>query len=209
MGIEDRRERERLARREAILTGARELFLSKGFNGTTMDEVAQMAELSKGTLYLYFTSKEELYVTVMSEGLKILFDRIEQASALDLPPDQMIRKLGEVYYRYYLDHREYFRILFFLEHGDVSKQLPRELIQENLERGIRCLRLYAGVVQKGIDEGVFSAVDPWKAAVAFWGATNGILFLFEGELNKEIIRMDLDQLIDHTLDLFIEAFRKK
>ena len=140
MGIEDRRERERLARREAILAGARELFLSKGFNGTTMDEVAQMAELSKGTLYLYFTSKEELYVTVMSEGLKILFDRIEQASALDLPPDQMIRKLGEVYYRYYLDHREYFRILFFLEHGDVWEQLPRELIQENLERGIRCLR---------------------------------------------------------------------
>ncbi|UCC66672.1 MAG: TetR/AcrR family transcriptional regulator [Deltaproteobacteria bacterium] len=209
MGIEERRNREKLARREAIIVCARELFLAKGFNATTMDEIAQRAELSKGTLYLYFNSKEELYVTVMSEGLKILFDRIEETFNLDLPPDQVIRKLGEVYYRYYLDHRDYFRILFFLEHGDVSKQLPRELIQANLDKGIRCLQLFAGVVQNGIEEGIFSPVDPRKAALAFWGATNGILFLFEEELNREIIGMDVEQLIYYTLDLFIKGLLKK
>lgn len=209
MGIEERRNREKLARREAIIACARELFLSKGFNATTMDEIAQRAELSKGTLYLYFSSKEELYVTVMSEGLKILFDRIEETFKLDLPPDQVIRKLGEVYYRYYLDHRDYFRILFFLEHGDVSKQLPRELIQENLDKGVRCLQLFAGVVQNGMEEGIFSPVDPRKAALAFWGATNGILFLFEEELNREIIGMDVAQLIYYTLDLFIKGLLKK
>lgn len=209
MGIEERRNREKLARREAIIACARELFLAKGFNATTMDEIAQRAELSKGTLYLYFNSKEELYVTVMSEGLKILFDRIEETFNSDLPPDQVIRKLGEVYYRYYLDHRDYFRILFFLEHGDVSKQLPRELIQENLDKGVRCLQLFAGVVQNGMEEGIFSPVDPRKAALAFWGATNGILFLFEEELNREIIGMDVEQLIYYTLDLFIKGLLKK
>ncbi len=209
MGTEERREREKTARRATIIASAKELFVSKGFNATTMDEIAQGAELSKGTLYLYFASKEELYVTVINEGLKIFFDRIEEVFSLDLPPDQMIRRLGEVYYRYYLDYRDYFRIIFFLEHGYISRQLPRELIQENLDRGIRCLQLFEGIVQKGTEGGVFAPVDPRKAAVALWGATNGILFLFEEELNKEIIGMDVEQLIDYTFDLFIKALRQQ
>ena len=209
MGIEERKEREKQARREAIMASAREFFFAKGFTATTMDEIAHKAELSKGALYLYFASKEELYVSVMSEGLAILFDRIEEAFKLDLPPDQMIRKFGEVRYRYYLDYREYYRIFFFLEHKDVAQQLPRELIQDSLEKGMRNFQRLIEVIQKGIDQGIFAPVDPRKAAVAFLGATNGVLFLFEEELSKEIIGMDVEQLIFYTIDLFIEALKKK
>jgi len=209
MGVEERKEREKQARREAIMAGAQELFFAKGFNATTMDEIAQRAELSKGALYLYFASKEELYVSVMSEGLAILFDRIEEAFKLDLPPDQMIRKFGEVRYRYYLDYREYYRIFFFLEHKDVAQQLPRELIQDSLEKGVRNFQRFIEVIQQGINQGIFAPVDPRKAAVAFLGATNGVLFLFEEELSKEIIGTDVEQLIFYTIDLFIEALKKR
>jgi AcrR family transcriptional regulator len=209
MGVEERKEREKQARREAIMASAQELFFAKGFNATTMDEIAQRAELSKGALYLYFASKEELYVSVMSEGLAILFDRTEEAFKLDLPPDQMIRKFGEVRYRYYLDYREYYRIFFFLEHKDVAQQLPRELIQDSLEKGIRNFQRFIEVIQQRIDQGIFAPVDPRKAAVAFLGATNGVLFLFEEELSKEIIGTDVEQLIYYTIDLFIEALKKR
>jgi len=209
MGVEERKEREKQARRETIMASAQELFFAKGFNATTMDEIAQRAELSKGALYLYFASKEELYVSVMSEGLAILFDRTEEAFKLDLPPDQMIRKFGEVRYRYYLDYREYYRIFFFLEHRDVAQQLPRELIQDSLEKGIRNFQRFIEVIQQGIDQGIFAPVDPRKAAVAFLGATNGVLFLFEEELSKEIIGTDVEQLIFYTIDLFIEALKKR
>jgi AcrR family transcriptional regulator len=208
MGIEERKEREKLARREAIMESAQELFFAKGFNATTMDEIAHRAELSKGTLYLYFASKEELYGSVMSEGLNILFDRLKEALEQDIPPDQKIRKLGEVYYRYYLDYREYSRIFFFLEHRDVSRQIPRELIQESMDKGMRFFQLIVGIIQQGIDEGIFASIDPRKAAVAFWGAVNGTLFLFEEELIKEIIGMDVEQLLYFTLDLFIEGLKK-
>ena len=208
MGIEERKEREKLARREAIMESAQELFFAKGFNATTMDEIAHKAELSKGALYLYFPSKEALYATVLNEGLNILFDQIEEAFQLDLPPDQMLRKLGEVRYRYYLDYREYSRIFFFREHKDVAQQLPRELIQENLEKAMRTLHRFIGVVQKGIDQGIFAPVDPRKSAVAFWGATNGILFLFEDELNRELIGIDVEPLFWYAIDLFIEGLKK-
>jgi AcrR family transcriptional regulator len=210
MGIEERKEREKQARREAIMGSARELFFAKGFNATTMDEIAQKAELSKGALYLYFASKEELYVNVMSEGLSILFERTEEALLLDLPPDQMLRKLGEVHYRYYLDYPEYSRIFFFLEHRNVAQQLPRELIQESMDKGKRFFQLIVGIIQQGIEQGIFAPeTDTRKAAVAFWGATSGVLHLFEEEVNREIIGMNVEQLIYYTLDLFIQALKKR
>jgi len=209
MGVEERKERERQARREAIMASAQDLFFAKGFNSTTMDEIAQRAELSKGALYLYFASKEELYVSVMSEGLAVLFDRMEEAFTQDLPPDQMIRRLGEVRYRYYLDYREYYRVFFFLDHRNVVQQLPRELIQANLERGMRNFQRFIAIIQKGIDQGLFTPVDPRKAAVAFLGAINGVLFLFEEELSKEIVGTDVEQLVFYTIDLFIEGLKKR
>jgi TetR/AcrR family transcriptional regulator len=209
MGIEERKEREKQARREAIRVSAREIFFAKGFNATTMDEIAHKAELSKGALYLYFTNKEELYVSVISEGLDILFERTEEALKLDLPPDQMLRKLGEVNYRYYLDYPEYSRIFFLLEHRNVAKQLPRELIQESMDKGMRYFQLLVGVIQKGIEQEIFAPADPRKAAVAFWGVTSGTLLLFEDELNREIIGMDMEQMIYYTLNLFIEALKKR
>jgi AcrR family transcriptional regulator len=212
MGREERREREKAARQEAIMASARELFFTRGFNATTMDEIAQKTELSKGALYLYFPSKEVLYATVLNEGLKILFDRIEAVFQLDLPPDQMIRQLAEVRYRYYLDYRDYYRIFFFGEHRDIEitrQLLSHKLIQDNLGKGMHSFQRFIGVVQKGIDQGIFAQVDPRKAAVAFWGAINGILFLFEEELNKELIDMDMEELIYYTIDLFIDALKKR
>ena len=212
MGTEERREREKAARQEAIMASAKELFFARGFTATTMEEIAQRAELSKGALYLYFSSKEDLYVTVLHEGLKILFDRIEEVFQLDLPPDQLIRRFGEVRYRYYLDYREYYRIFFFRQHRDVDvarQLLPHKLVQENLEKGMRNFQRFIGIVQQGIDQGTFAAVDPRKAAVAFWGAINGVLLFFEEELSKEIIGIDVEELIYYTIDLFINALKKR
>jgi AcrR family transcriptional regulator len=211
MGTEERRERERSTRCETIVASARELFFAKGFATTTMDEIAQRSELSKGALYLYFPSKEALYATVLNEGVAILFDRIETAFQLSLPPDQMLKKFGEVYYRYYLDYREYSRIFFFREHRDVAKQLPRELMRDNLEKGRRCFQRIIEVIQQGIDNGIFAAIDPRQASIAFWGATNGILFLFEDELNRELIGIDIDvePMFFYTIDLFIGALKKR
>jgi len=194
------------------MASARELFFTKGFTPTTMDEIASKAELSKGALYLYFSSKEDLYVTVLHEGLKILFDRIEAVFQLDLPPDQLIRRFGEVRYRYYLDYREYYRIFFFRQHRDVDvarQLLSHALVQENLDKGMRNFQRFIGVIQKGIDQGIFAPGDPRKAAVAFWGAINGVLFFYEEELSRELIGIDVEESVYYTIDLFINALKKR
>ena len=62
MGIEERRERERGERRDLILQSAVQVYSQEGYHATTMEKVAQQAELSRATLYLYFKTKEELFV---------------------------------------------------------------------------------------------------------------------------------------------------
>ncbi|MDL1898122.1 helix-turn-helix transcriptional regulator, partial [Anaerolineae bacterium CFX7] len=62
-----RRERERDARRQAILAQAKSVFAERGFLNATVEEIAERAELAVGTLYRYFQSKEEIYVSLLFE----------------------------------------------------------------------------------------------------------------------------------------------
>ena len=73
MGIAERKEREKEYRKESILDAAQKVFFEKGLHLSTMDEIAETAELAKGTLYLYYHSKEDLYLAVLLRGLSIRF----------------------------------------------------------------------------------------------------------------------------------------
>jgi TetR/AcrR family transcriptional regulator len=72
MGIAERKERERRQRRNEIIQAAEKVFFSKGFELATMDDIAEQAELSKGTLYLYFNSKEDLHMAVARKSIRLL-----------------------------------------------------------------------------------------------------------------------------------------
>jgi AcrR family transcriptional regulator len=65
-------------RRRQIQDAAKELFILKGFNSTTINEIAEKAELSPATIYLYFKNKRELYFSLNLLTLQCLFDQIEK-----------------------------------------------------------------------------------------------------------------------------------
>src|ERR687893_784666 len=86
MGTTERRERERRQRRSDILTAARKLFFTKGFRDTTIDEIARVTELARGTVYLYFAGKEEIYATVLEEGLDVVYGLITASRSGEASP---------------------------------------------------------------------------------------------------------------------------
>ena len=81
MGIAERKQREKEQRRQHILQVAETIFLEKGINSSTMDEIAAVCELSKGTLYLYFKSKEELFLDICPKQ-KFLLHKIQASKIL-------------------------------------------------------------------------------------------------------------------------------
>ena len=79
MGIAERKEREKQQRKEEIINAAEKVFFSMGLEHATMDDIATEAELSKGTLYLYFKSKEDLHFEVARRAISLLSSHTAQA----------------------------------------------------------------------------------------------------------------------------------
>lgn len=93
MGIAERKEREKQQRREEIVQAAEKVFFSMGLEHATMEDVASEAELSKGTLYLYFRNKEMLHLEVARRAIILLNSFTSKAAA---QVDKAIEKLGQM-----------------------------------------------------------------------------------------------------------------
>ena len=93
MGIAERKEREKQQRREEIIKAAEKVFFAMGLDRATMDDVASEAELSKGTLYLYFKNKERLHVEVARRAIILLNTFTSKAAEM---ADNAIAKLGQM-----------------------------------------------------------------------------------------------------------------
>ena len=127
MGIQERKEREKERRRQQIMVAAKRVFSEKGFNKATMEDIAQEAELSPGTLYLYFKNKEELYASLSLRILQYLLLRIEHVNAMkDGGPDEKLKALMEAMYDVYEFDPLIIINMFHLQSSDTLKNLsPR------------------------------------------------------------------------------------
>jgi AcrR family transcriptional regulator len=86
-------------KRRQILTGAREVFLARGFDGASMGEIAKVAGVSKGTLYVYFDSKESLFEALTTEEKQGLAEVLFKLDADDPDVRKVLTKLGDTYLR--------------------------------------------------------------------------------------------------------------
>jgi AcrR family transcriptional regulator len=205
----ERRESEQLARRITILEAAREVFFAKGFMDATIDEIADRCGLAKGTIYIYFKSKEELYASIMAEGMSFLKRELE--SLAEYPPVEkgLVENAFRAYYRFYQQNRNYFRIMFLSSQPDMRTRVPDELHQACSETGRECLTIVRNLIQEGIEKNFYRKVDAWAVANVLWAMVNGIIMSFEQDVHyrEEIAGMELEQMLQHSLDLVMDGLR--
>jgi len=207
MTVKERKHREKAARREAILEAARAVFAEKGLLAATIDEIAEQAELGKGTIYLYFKSKEAMYTALVEEGLALLVQRFSQIVDPSVTADQNLRRLCDAFYRFYREEPQHFRLLFFCSHPDVRAKAGVDSGEQQVRD---CLKGVAAIVQKGIDQGIFSpSVDPWKAAALAWASAVGIVFIFEQDPeHAKMLNLQLEDLLKTNTELFIRGLAR-
>ncbi len=204
-----RRQKEQALRRQAILDSAREAFFEKGFMAATMESIAHRCDLAKGTIYLYFRSKEELYVSIMAEGLDLLKSDLNRIGDLPLPSDRLLGESLQIYYAFYESHRKYFRIMFLSSQPDVRERVPDDLLQKCMDSARQCMQVLSSVIEKGVQEGVFRPVSPWAFANILWSTVNGIIMHYEqGPLyRREILKLPLREMLHEALDLALNGLR--
>jgi AcrR family transcriptional regulator len=210
MGTTERREREKEQRRGSILKAARQVFFEKGLQAASMDEIAETAELSKGTLYLYFRSKEDLYVSLLEEGLAILRRMFEEVEARPLPADEALRQIGFTYYQFFKQYPDYFNILVFADARVLHSQLSEEILQCSEQCAMGCLQVVARVFARGVKEGFFRKdLQPIEVATLLWGTSNGMIGLIASKAEHFMhdFKIDLEALMAKSWELTLNSLR--
>jgi len=209
MGLEDRRKREKDQRRSAILNAARKLFFEKGFRYVTVENIARKAELSKGSIYLYFSSKEEIYTQILLNDI----DKFNKKSSLIFQNGksaaELVMDFAFIYVDFFLNDRELFRIMmtFMLHTEDMN--LAETVNQHIIEVTNNTVKIIETILQQGIEKVEFpSDINLRLSRNAMWGLLNGIisLHLFTGkEAHKE---ERIRSAVKASLDIFINGLKR-
>jgi len=208
VGIAERKEREKEQRREEILQAAKSVFFARGLQTATMDEIAEAAELSKGTLYLYYKSKEDLYLAVLIRGLGYLEDLFHQALQPPLPAVILLRNLQNAYVEFFQQHRNYFRMLDFFETPQLHKQVSEEMLEHCSQATMKIWQMATDLIARGIREGeLLPELHPGQAAVMFWLSINGLLQQMDRDdpYWKNILTIDFGETLRWYGTMYLEA----
>ncbi|MBU1184483.1 MAG: TetR/AcrR family transcriptional regulator [Proteobacteria bacterium] len=213
MGLEERRKRERENRKNAILKAARKLFFEKGFRQVTVENIARKAEFSKGSIYLYFNSKEEIYSQILLNDIDKFHDSVADILQGPSSASEALIRVAEIYVDFFLNDRELFRILmnFMLHNNDMN--LPEDINNHIIKTTNRTISIIEQVFKYGIEKGEFPPdINLRMNRNAIWGLLNGIisLHLFTG---KESGRTEvIHSTIKSGLEIYIRGMgnsRKK
>jgi AcrR family transcriptional regulator len=209
MGIQERKERERERRRQQIMVAAKRVFSVKGFSKTTMEDIAKEAELSPGTLYLYFKNKDELYASLSLRILQYLLIRLEHVNTeKDLTPEQRMESLKEAMYDVYEFDPLILVNMFHLQSSESLKNLTPQLLAEIKELSRNSLKAMARIFEEGMSKGAFVEKKPLALSDILWALFSGIVLWEE---SKRILNEDANSLketLETAFDIFAKGIRR-
>jgi AcrR family transcriptional regulator len=174
-----RRERERLNRRNEILQAAWEVFASKDYDSATVDEIAEVAELSKGTVYLYFQSKADLFFSTFEMGIEKLFSIVKEVISSSDDPVAGFKEIVKRLLNFFEENIGFFKILSSERaHFDIHAETEdaRMFRKRLTDLAFHNISIVAEYIQRGIEMGVFRQMDPWDVALSLLEVIRGFAF---------------------------------
>lgn len=135
-------DREDGAKRRQIMSGAREVFLAMGFDGASMGEIARKAGVSKGTLYVYFTSKEQLFEAITHEECKAQVEGVFAFDSDDHDVETALTRLGRGYIKFLCRPGAMSPIRTVISISDRMPEIGRQFYETGPMQGIATLRRY-------------------------------------------------------------------
>ena len=205
MGIKQRKEREKERRRQQIIIAAKRIFSAKGFNKATIEDIAKEAEISPGTIYIYFKNKDELYASLSIRILQHLNIRLEHVkNQNNVNIEQRIATLKDALYDIYNFDPLILINLFHLQSSESLKNLSFGLLSEIKRLSQDSLKIMADIFSEGINNGVFIKTNPNALADIFWALFSGVILWEE---SKKIIDNKKD-FLKPTLDIAFDIFRQ-
>ena len=201
---QERKAQERQARRRRIQEAARTVFAERGYAGASIELIARAAQLSVGAIYLYFRSKEDLYVSLVEDTLTV-FD-VEMGQVREtVEVSKRLRQTWQILVTWAEKDAEGPRILRLLAQPAVRPQLSDEVVAA-VQAGIGRIQDHIGAcVADGIHAGIYRQVNAREIADLAWSALLGSLDAAEMQTNLGLTGEPLVTRTDRALDLIESA----
>lgn len=199
----NRKERERLARRGEILAAAERVFAQKGYHSATMDEIARQAELAKGTIYLYFENKRDLFYSLTDEKVESLMRLVQSEVERETQSIEQLKRLVKAQLEFFQNNGDFFRITTS-EQTRFELGIKDEFRKRMMRKHLRYINIVSQIVQRGIAEGVFKPLEPSKLAFALIGMVNGFTFQWLRNDRGESLVSDAPLI----MELFLEGAKR-
>ena len=188
-------------RRREIALRAMKLFSEKGFDKTSVREISEACGMSKGSLYDYFTDKDDVLAEVVSASLQAWRDHVQDLRSSECLPDDRIREL-----LIRTVHRMSDQGISLLAFMGIVRREPKRFASHPLVRSVEALSketqdAVARWLEEGKVRGIFKpSVDPSVDAANLMGALDGLFLRHRYGLEPRNLRAGLERLLDVFLD---------
>lgn len=171
MTIATRKQREKEDMRKLILDAARMLFLEKGYDETSLRNIAERIDYSPGTIYLYFKDKDDIFHALHEEGFRKLTALMEPLRHVS-DPFERLKALGRVYMEFAIENKDLYDLMFIM-------QAPMNMEEEDRwEEGDKAMEFLKMVIRDCQAQGRFSGKDVDHLSFIIWSSMHGMCALY-------------------------------
>jgi AcrR family transcriptional regulator len=202
--ITSRKERQKEELRSKILQSARELFMERGFEETSIRNIAERIEYSPTTIYLYFKDKDEIFYALHSEGFALLNQYFRPLAHVE-DPFERLKAINKAYISFAIENGEYYDLMFIIR--SPMKSLEKD-DSSKWEEGKRAFSFLVDTVSQCINKGYFTGMDPELLAFTCWSMVHGICSLEIRNRCSVVSDLNQENLPQKSSDLVIEILER-
>jgi TetR/AcrR family transcriptional regulator len=174
--LDTRAQRRRMRTAGPIMDAAERLFAIKGLVRTTVDEIAAAADVSVGTVYFHFESKDGLYLALVERALDVNEEYMARVDS-DRPPFDRVLQSGDCYLHFFLDHPDKFRLVVLRVLEPSSGGTLEDAERRIAPRVSRIVGRIEADLAEARDTGAIRDIDVPATMKFLWGAWNGVIAL--------------------------------
>ena len=202
MTISTRKERQKEELRGKILQAAKELFMQKGFEDTSIRNIAEKIEYSPTTIYLYFKDKDDIFCELHKEGFKLLNQYFRSLAHVS-DPFERLKAINKAYITFALENGEFYDLMFIIRSpiNSIAKD------DSDWEEGKRAFAFLTETIKECIAKGYFENMQPDIVAFTVWSMVHGIVSLeirnrcsVVESLNQKDLARQASEMINEILD---------
>jgi TetR/AcrR family fatty acid metabolism transcriptional regulator len=194
-------QRRRAEKRDKIIDAAVSVFAERGFHQARVSDIARLAGVADGTIYLYFRNKEDLLLSIFEEKMDELLSGLAVALKHTEHPEEQVREFARFHFRQVRENRAAAEVL------QVELRLSNKFLKEyRPEKLWAYLEVFGQITRRGQEQGIFrSELNPFVTMWAFFGALDELAM--QWVLSRKAQRFDLETAADQVADMFIRGMR--